>query len=384
MTKLLLRLFVKDPATEQGRGEVGALAGAVGILCNLLLTCWKVLAGLLAGSVAIAADGLNNLTDAASSIVTLIGFRFARRPADAHHPYGHARAEYLTGLWVAVLILFIGVELGKSSLEKIVRPAAVELSAVTFAVLGASIAVKLWMAAFVGRLGRLIDSKALEATAQDSRNDVLATTGVLLGCLAKWAFDWNIDGWVGLGVAVFILRSGFSMAKETMSPLLGEQADPALLEKLTDLVLSHEGILGIHDLLVHDYGPGRCFASAHVELSAEEDPLLCHEIIDHMECDALEELGVHLVIHHDPVPVNDGEWADLRAAVVEAAAALDAGLSVHSFRLVRSQGEGKLVFDLAIPYALQGKQDAICRSMEDLLRSRGVRYPLVIRFDPQG
>ncbi len=383
MTKLLLHIFVKDHTTDRGREQVGSLAGTVGILCNLLLTCWKLLAGLLSGSVAIAADGWNNLSDAASSIVTLIGFRFARRPADAHHPYGHARAEYLTGLWVAVLILFLGAELGKSSLEKILAPVPVELTAVTFGVLLASILVKFWMYGFMHTLGRLIDSKALEATALDSRNDVIATAGVLLGCLAKWAFDWNIDGWVGMAVAVFILRSGFAMARETMSPLLGEQADPALREKLRELVLSHEGILGIHDLLIHDYGPGRCFASAHVELSAEEDPLQCHEIIDHMECDALEQLNVHLVIHHDPVAVNDGEWQHIQRQVEQVVGEQEGNLSVHSFRLVRSQGTGKLVFDLAIPYALASRQESIRQSVSDALQSRGIRYPMVIRFDEQ-
>ncbi len=383
MTKLLLRIFVKDVHTEQGRSEVGALAGAVGILCNLLLTCWKLIAGLLSGSVAIAADGMNNLSDAASSIVTLIGFRFARRPADAHHPYGHARAEYLTGLWVAVLILFIGVELGKSSLEKILRPAAVEFGPVAFGVLLASIAIKLWMAAFVGRLGKLIDSKALAATALDSRNDVVATSGVLLGCLAKWAFDWNIDGWVGMAVALFILKSGFGMARETMSPLLGESADPELVEKLQALVLSHDGILGIHDLLVHDYGPGRCFASAHVELSADEDPLQCHEIIDHMECDALEELGVHLVIHHDPVALRDGEWNHVRDQLAQVVAAIDEEVTIHSFRLVRTHAERKVVFDLAVPYAKAAQRDALRRAISDSMASRGIDIPLVIRFDDQ-
>ncbi len=384
MTKLLLKWFVKDVNTERGRSEVGSLAGTVGILCNLLLTCWKLVAGMVSGSVAIAADGLNNLTDAASSIVTLIGFRFARRPADAHHPYGHARAEYLTGLWVAVLILFIGVELGKSSLEKILNPVPVEFGPTAFGVLLASIALKLWMSAFVGKLGRLIDSKALLATSMDSRNDVIATTGVLLGCLAKWAFDWNIDGWVGLCVAVFVLKSGFGMAMETMSPLLGEQADPELVEKLQNLVLSHEGILGIHDLLLHDYGPGRCFASAHVELSAEEDPLQCHEIIDHMECDALEQLGIHLVIHHDPVAVNDGEWTEIGAKLRSVVEAMGGGMTVHSFRLVRSHGESKVVFDLAVPYGKSTQREDIQMHLSREMEGLGVHYPLVIRFDEQG
>ena len=379
--KLLLRLFVQDAASVEGRAQVGSLAGTVGIICNLLLFIGKVMAGWLSGSVAIAADGWNNLTDAASSIVTLLGFRFSRKPADAHHPFGHARAEYLSGLCVAVLILFIGTELAKGSVEKIFHPAAVEFTWVTFWVLIASIGVKLWMAVFVGRLGKLIGSKALEATSADSRNDVVATSAVLAGCLVSEFFDIAIDGWAGLAVAVFILRSGYAIARETVSILLGEQADRELVEKLQELVLSHEGILGIHDLLVHDYGPGRCFASAHVELSAEEDPLVCHEIIDHMECDALEELNVHLVIHHDPVPVNDGEWARLKAVLAEVVEGIEPALSVHSFRLVRSSEQARLVFDLAVPYSMAGEREALRQRIEGEMDARGERYPVVVRFD---
>lgn len=381
MTKLLLRLFVKDFSSSRGRAQVGALAGTVGIVCNVLLFVLKVIAGLLSRSVAIAADGWNNLSDAASSIVTLLGFRFSQKPADAHHPYGHARAEYLSGLCVAVLILFIGTELAKGSVEKILHPEAVEFTAVTFWVLAGSIAVKLWMAFFVRKLGKLIGSKALEATAADSRNDVVATSAVLAGCLVSRFFDVEIDGWAGLAVAVFILYSGYAIARETVSILLGEQPDPALVEKLQQMVLSHEGILGIHDLLVHDYGPGRCFASAHVELSAEEDPLVCHEMIDHLECDALEELNVHLVIHHDPVAVNDGEWARLRGVIVEIAEGIGEGVSVHSFRLVRTTEQERLVFDLAIPYAMAGQKENIRARIEGEMERRGERYPIVVRFD---
>ena len=379
MTKLLLRLFVKDTDTPDGRSRVGALAGAVGIVCNVLLFLGKVTAGLLSGSVAIAADGWNNLSDAAASIVTLLGFRFSRKPADAHHPYGHARAEYLSGLCVAVLILFIGVELAKSSVGKILAPEPVEFTAVTLAVLLGSIAMKLWMSLFVGKLGKLIGSKTLEATSADSRNDVIATSAVLVSCLAGHFLHIRIDGWTGLCVAAFILWSGYSIARETVSILLGESADRELVEKLQELVLSHEGILGIHDLLVHDYGPGRCFASAHVELSAEEDPLVCHEIIDHMECDALRELNVHLVIHHDPVAVNDSEWGRLRSLVEQTAKAVDERLSVHSFRLVRGRGMPRLVFDLAVPYGMDQEQ------LRLILRQRmveaGITNPVTIRFD---
>ena len=378
MTKLLLRLFVKDPDTPDGRARVGSLAGTVGIVCNLLLFLGKITAGLLSGSVAIAADGWNNLSDAASSIVTLVGFRFSRKPADAHHPYGHARAEYLSGLCVAVLILFIGVELAKSSLSKIFAPEPVELTAVTIFVLVGSIGMKLWMALFVGKLGKLIGSKTLEATSADSRNDVITTSAVLVSCLIGRFFGVDIDGWSGLAVAAFILWSGFGIARETMSTLLGEQ-DRELAEKLTALVLRHRGILGIHDLMIHDYGPGRCFASAHVELSAEEDPLVCHEIIDHLECDALRELNVHLVIHHDPVAVNDAEWGRLRSIVEAAAAGVDARLSVHSFRLVRGRGMPRLVFDLAVPYGMD--QEAVRLILRERIVEAGVTNPVTVRFD---
>ena len=378
MTKLLLRMFVKDPDTPDGRARVGSLAGTVGIVCNLLLFLGKITAGLLSGSVAIAADGWNNLSDAASSIVTLVGFRFSRKPADEHHPYGHARAEYLSGLCVAVLILFIGVELAKSSLGKIFAPEPVELTAVTILVLVGSIAMKLWMALFVGKLGKLIGSKTLEATSADSRNDVITTSAVLVSCLIGRFFGVDIDGWSGLAVAAFILWSGFGIARETMSTLLGEH-DRELAEKLTALVLRHRGILGIHDLLIHDYGPGRCFASAHVELSAEEDPLVCHEIIDHLECDALRELNVHLVIHHDPVAVNDAEWGRLRSIVEAAAAGVDARLSVHSFRLVRGRGMPRLVFDLAVPYGMD--QESVRLTLRERIVEAGVTNPVTVRFD---
>ena len=379
MTKLLLRLFVQEPDTPDGRARVGSLAGAVGIVCNVLLFLGKVIAGTVAGSVAIAADGFNNLSDAASSIVTLLGFRFSRKPADAHHPYGHARAEYLSGLCVAVLILFIGVELAKSSIGKILAPEPVEFSAVTFWVLIASITMKLWMSRFVGGLGKRIGSLTLEATSADSRNDVIATSAVLLSCLVGRFFHIAIDGWTGLCVAAFILWSGYGIARETMSALLGEQADGALVEKLTAMVLGHDGILGIHDLLIHDYGPGRCFASAHVELSAEEDPLICHEIIDHLECDALRELNVHLVIHHDPVAVNDAEWGRLREQVEQIARGLDERLSVHSFRLVRGRGMPRLVFDLAVPYGVD--QEEVRMSLRERMVEAGITNPVTVRFD---
>ena len=308
MTTFLLRLFVKEYTHTEDpevRSAIGKFAGTTGIICNLLLFLGKLLAGLSIHSVAVIADAVNNLSDASSSVVTLLGFRLAQQPADADHPYGHARYEYLSGLAVAFLILLIGVELVKSSFGKILHPSAVAFSAVTVGILLVSIAVKFWMSAFFRSLGKRIQSTTLQATAIDSRNDVIATAAVLCGFLAGHFWKINIDGYIGMIVALFILHSGVEIAKETISPLLGKQADPQLVESLTKLVLSCDKVIGIHDLLIHDYGPGQYFASIHAELSAEEDPMQSHEYIDAIECRALAELRVHLVIHYDPVLPQD-------------------------------------------------------------------------------
>ena len=380
VTKLLLRLFVRehrnteDPAV---RGAIGSLAGGTGIACNCLLALIKLIAGLGVGSVAITADGLNNLSDAAASIVTLLGFRLARRPADQDHPYGHARYEYLSGLIISALILLIGADLVKTSVGKIINPSPIVFSAVTFAVLACSIAVKLWMACFFRKLGEMIHSTALKATAADSRNDVIATAAVLLGCIAGAVWDVNADGFLGLGVAVFILVSGVGMAKATVSPLLGQQADPALVENISRLVLSHERVLDIHDLLIHDYGPGQCFASVHAELSAAEDPLECHEIIDALECAALNELNVHLVIHYDPVVTESREWDEMRRFVTRAVQEIDPRLSIHDLRITGT----KLTFDLAVPYEMRGQTQELEERIRSALQAAGKEYDTVIRID---
>lgn len=304
MTELLLRLFVKNHREIENpavRTAVGKLAGSIGIVCNSLLFFGKLAVGLLCGSVSILADAVNNLSDVSSSVVTLLGFRMAQQPADRDHPYGHARYEYLSGLIVSFLILLIGGGLVKTSVEKILHPVSVAFSALTFIVLAVSVGVKLWMCLSLRRLGRKIRSTALLATSTDSRNDVVATSVVLLSCLTEHFFSLNIDGYAGLAVALFILYSGFQLAKEAVSMLLGKRADDELLFKIGELVRSDEKFLGMHDLMVHDYGPGQCFASVHVEVSPTEDILTCHDHIDAIECRALEELHVHLVIHCDPV-----------------------------------------------------------------------------------
>lgn len=384
MTNILLKLFIKNHKNTEDptvRSAIGALAGTTGIICNCLLALVKLIAGLALGSVAIIADAINNFSDAASSVVTLLGFRLARRPADADHPYGHARMEYLSGLTVSVLILLVGVELARSSIDKILSPVAIDPTWFTFAVLAASIAVKLWMWRSFRALGIKIRSSALQAAAIDSRNDCVATGAVLLGCILDRAADLNADGWFGLAVAAFIIYSGIRSANETVSPLLGKQADADLVTKISDLVLSHSQVLGIHDLLVHDYGPGQCYASVHAELSAMEDPLVCHDIIDDIECDALSQLNVHLVIHYDPVVIDDAEWDKMRTAVADIVGSISPRLSIHDFRIVRGSSQKKLVFDLAVPYNMALDQQALRCRIEDALLKAGYRYATVIRFD---
>lgn len=312
MTNLILRRFVpgyQHPGDPAVRAAVGKMAGITGIVCNCLLFGVKLTVGLVTGSVSVIADGVNNLSDTASSLVTLLGFWLARRPADREHPYGHARYEYLAGLAVAVLIMFIGLETGRSAFDQILRPEPVAFSAVSCVILLGAMAVKAWMARFFGKLGKYIDSAPLKATAADSRNDVAATLAVLAGFLLSKFLGVSLDGIIGLAVAALIFASGLSMARETVSLLLGRRADPELVQKLTALVRSGEKVVGIHDLLVHDYGPGQCFASVHAQFEPEESALLCHEIIDGIERRALAELNVHLVIHYDPE--NDGEESEI-------------------------------------------------------------------------
>lgn len=384
MTNILLKLFIKNCEDTQNpavRSSIGKLAGLTGIVCNCLLTVLKLVIGLLVGSMAIIADGVNNLSDAASSLTTLLGFRMAQRPADKQHPYGHARYEYLSGLAVAALILLIGAELVKSSIAKIISPEPIDISAATIALLAASVAVKLWMSGFYKTLGKKINSTALYATSVDSRNDVISTCAVLLGCLVNYLFGLNIDGCVGLAVAIFILYSSVGIAKDTISPLLGQQADDELVDKITELVLSHEKVLGVHDLLVHDYGPGRCYASAHVELSADEDPMACHDIIDDIECDVLEKMNVHFVIHYDPVVQNDAEQNEMRRTVGEIIRELNPAFSIHDFRIVRGSAQSKLVFDLGVPYSMIEKKKEIKERIDAALNERGKKYITIIRFD---
>ena len=385
MTNFLLRIFIKDyekTGDPRVRTAIGALSGAVGIGCNVLLFLMKLAVGVLSGSVSITADALNNLSDASGSIVTLIGFRLANKPADAHHPYGHARAEYLSGLAVAALILVIGFELMGSSLKKIFSPEPVIFSAVTGAVLAVSIGIKLWMALFNRKLGKQIDSTALLAAAADSRNDCVATAAVLAASLLEHFLSLRIDGWMGLAVAAFILYSGWNLARDTISPLLGERADPELREKIVDYVQQHPKVLGYLDLMVHDYGPGKRYASLHVEMDHREDPMDCHEIIDDLERECLRSHNVHLVIHYDPVVTDDPRLTRLKGQTQELLTELDPQLRLHDFRMVQGRKHMNLVFDVDLPESLRGREEAITQSLEGALNREGQQvYHVKITFD---
>ena len=385
MTSLLLRLFVKDADNTENpkvRAAIGTLSGLVGIVCNLLLFAFKLLVGTRTGSVSITADAMNNLSDASGSIVTFIGFRVADKPADAHHPYGHARAEYLIGLGVAALILVIGIELVKTSVKKIFVPTPVEFTTGAAIVLIASIAVKFWMNLFNRSLAGRIDSTALMATAADSRNDCITTGAVLIAAIVEKLTHIPVDGWIGLGVALFILYSGLSLAKDTISPLLGENAASELREKIVDYIVAQPKVLGYHDLMVHDYGPGQRFASLHVEMDCREDPLECHERIDDMERECLRSHNVHLVIHYDPVVIDDPVLTALKRKVQCLLQAKDSRLSLHDFRMVPGKKHMNLVFDVALPRDMKDRGEALRGWVEDTLNAEGdMVYHVIITFD---
>ena len=358
----LVRLFIKDcdnvtdPAVRE---RYGILSGAVGIALNLLLSAGKLFAGLMTGSISITADAFNNLSDAGSSVVTLVGFKLAGQKADDGHPFGHGRMEYLAGLLVSLMILLVGVELGRSSIGMIIRPEAVDFSLVSTGILAASILVKLWMGQFNRGLGRKIGSAAMAATAADSISDAVATAAVLAGTLVNRFAHVNIDGWVGLAVAVFILRSGWGAAKDTINPLLGESPDPELVKQLRELVLSHPQVVGMHDLIIHDYGPGRRLCSFHAEVPQDADILDAHDAIDHIEREIKEKFGIETTVHMDPIATADEKVNQLRRQVADLARVVEPEMTIHDFRVVRGPTHTNVIFDAVVPQRLRRAVSAL-------------------------
>lgn len=384
VTQLLIRRFV--PHWEQTgqpavRAAYGRLAGIVGIVLNLLLAVGKLLAGAFTGSISVTADAFNSLSDAGSSIVTLLGFHLAGKKPDAEHPFGHGRMEYLSGLLVSALVLLVGFELLRSSLGKILHPVSVSFSLLSAVILAVSALVKLWMSHFNRKLGRRIRSAAMEATAADSLSDAAATTAVLAGLLAEHFFHVTIDGWVGLLVSFFVLKAGWGAVRETLDPLLGRPADPELVHAIYTTVMAHEGILGIHDLIIHDYGPGRRMMSFHAEVPADGDMMAAHDLIDNTERELKQQYGIETVIHMDPVK-QDGQTQLLREQVAQLAAEVDPGLTIHDFRITAGPSHTNLIFDVVVPNGFSLSDAALLSALREKISSMdGGTYYAVVQID---
>ena len=385
MTQFLIRCFIKRPDDVKDaavRTAYGNLASLVGMACNILLCIGKLLAGTLFGSIAIMADALNNLSDASSNVVSLIGFRLAAKAPDAEHPYGHARYEYLAGLVVSVTILAIGLSLLKESALKVLHPTPVAFSWLSIGMLAASILVKLWLSGFNRTVGKKINSETLMATAADSRNDVLTTGAVLLSTILCSLTGYGImDGIMGVGVAAFILWSGWGLVMDTLSPLLGESPSPELVEHIERTVMSYPGVLGMHDLMVHDYGPGHQFASLHVEFPAETDPLTAHDVIDNIENDFLKKDRLQVTIHYDPIVTADASVGVLRARLQEHARQLDPQLSIHDLRIVPGDSHTNVLFDLVFPAGYTGDIDQMLAKMCQFVKEQDPKYCCVVKVE---
>ena len=384
MTEFLVKKFIKNWENVQDpkvREKYGVLAGTVGIALNLLLCAGKLFAGLLTGSIAVVADALNNLSDAASSVVTLVGFKLAGQKADEGHPFGHGRAEYLAGLLVSLIIMLVGLELGKTSIEKILTPEEVGFSLISVAILAASILVKLWMSLFNRRLGRRIGSAAMQATATDALSDVVATGAVLAGALIARVSGVNVDGWMGVVVAVFILRSGWGAAKDTLNPLLGQKPDPELVREIEKTVMEHPQVVGMHDLMIHDYGPGRAMMSFHAEVRRDADIMEVHDAIDHIERELQKKFGIVTSVHMDPIATDDARVSRVRGQVASLVQVIEPGMSIHDFRMTEGPRYTNLIFDVVVPHRCPLSDQEIKQRIQRAVATLDERYFAVVQLD---
>ena len=384
MTDLILRIFVRDHKNTEDpavRDKCGRVAGAVGIVTNFLLFLMKIIVGTVFHSVSVTADAVNNLTDSGSSVVTLIGFKMASKPADEKHPFGHARIEYLSGVIVSFIVIFLGLQLGMSSIEKILTPEENALTPVALVVLVISILAKLWQCLFYRKVGRMIKSESVEATSKDSRNDVIATSVVLLGAVITMLTGVNLDGYMGAAVALFIVFSGVQLTISTADPLLGQAPEGELVQTITEKMLSYLGIIGMHDLAVHNYGVGRCFASAHCEVDAKNDILVSHDLIDNIERDFSRDLGIHMVIHLDPVIVGDARTDALHCKVQSLVTALYPTVTIHDFRVIWGVTHSNIVFDAAVPFSVKDSDAVITQKLEAEIQKLDPDYRTVVTID---
>ncbi len=385
MTTLLLKLFVKNYKNTENREvreRYGVLGGTVGIVCNLLLSVVKIILGAVSNSVSVIADAMNNLSDTASSVITLVGFKAAGKPADEDHPFGHGRIEYMAAFIVSALILLVGFELFKSSVEKIITPSAVEVNYITLIILFLSCLTKLWMFFFNKKLSRAVDSGVLAATAQDSLNDSLVTFAILLSVGVMVVFHINIDAYVGLLMSLFILYTGFKAAKETIDPLLGTPPEREMIDELHKTILSFEGFIGIHDLIVHNYGPGRIFASVHIEVPVDIDIVRCHEQVDLCEKVVNERLGIELVVHMDPIVTNDETVNKTKEQLSLVLKGIDESLTFHDFRMTpKGENRTNLIFDVVVPLSVRLSEEEISDKITVAMREIDPTYFFVITFD---
>lgn len=384
MTNLLLKLFIKnsgDTKNPKVREAYGKLSGTVGIVLNALLFVIKFLAGTISGSISITADALNNLSDASTSVISLIGFKLSGKTADSEHPYGHARYEYLAGLGICVMILVIGIELLKSGISKIINPTDVSFSKITAIVLISSIIIKLWLFLFNSRLGAAISSDTLKATAHDSRNDCLSTAAVLIAAIVSSLTSLQLDGYMAVGVSVFILISGVELLRSTINPLLGQAPDKELVSYVQEKIMSYPGVLGTHDLMVHDYGPGRQFASVHVEMAAEADVLECHDVLDNIERDFMREINLHMVVHLDPIITNDDKVHNFRLWLSDEIKTINNSLSIHDLRMVVGKTHTNVIFDCVVPHDLNITHSELKHKISTLVQKTYHDYFCVITID---
>ena len=383
LINLRSRIFIESRQLSEGdrRQAYGVLCGAVGIGLNVLLFAGKFLAGTLSHSIAITADAFNNLSDAGSSVVTLLGFRMAGQEADKDHPFGHGRIEYLSGLAVALLILLMAFELFKSSLEKILNPAPVDSSPLVLAILVASIGVKLYMSLYNRNIGRKINSPAMEATAADSLGDCISTGAVLIATLIGQFTGLMIDGWVGLLVALFIFWAGINAAKDTINPLLGVPPTEEFVGQIYDLVMGYDSIVGIHDLIVHDYGPGRCMISLHAEVPSNKSIMEIHDEIDNAERELSQKLNCHAVIHMDPLEVNDDLTSQTRQTVLDLVHTVDASISIHDFRMVPGPTHTNVIFDAVVPHKFRLSDDEVAEAIQATVRTMDGNYFAVVTVE---
>jgi cation diffusion facilitator family transporter len=385
MSDFLINRFIKN-SKETNNNDVrqayGYLCGCVGVLANVLLFTTKLLIGMAINSIAVMADAINNMSDVASSVITLAGFKMTNKPADREHPFGHGRIEYISAMIVSFMVMLVGFEFFKSSIDRVLHPKVVKFDFVTFILLSLSIGIKVWLSKFYKRVGNAIGSKTLEATSLDSLSDVITTSVILLSLILSRWITFPIDGYVGVLVALFIVYSGFSLIKETLNPLLGEAPEEEFVNTIIAKTMSYEGIIGVHDIIVHNYGPNRSVVSLHAEIPASMDIMAAHDLIDKAEQEISEELGMHLVMHMDPINTDDKVVVKIQGQILDVLTEFGMELTLHDFRIVGDDNHCNVIFDMVIPHEVREKDEKkIAKDVTEAIKERYPQYCPVIKID---